>query len=139
MKHHERCPRCRYTHAEVMGCRPSKTTYSMARSISLPTREPLLSSRENSSHPHPQIRRPLGTTEEEDSTRSLTPDSSKNVALSGKEPSREGSQRHVSWPSQGDVASIEEVDRWIIPPTAEEKEESRRKKEAARAALIVEK
>ena len=53
LKLNERCPRCQYTHAEVMGCRPSETTYSRAPPASPPTKEPLLSSRENSSHPLP--------------------------------------------------------------------------------------
>ena len=65
-------------------------------------------------------------------------DTTVDAALSTKEESLEESQKHVSWPSQGDVASIEEVDRWIVPPTAEEKDESRRKQEAAREAIRLE-
>ena len=88
-KHHERCPSCQYTHAEVMGCRPSKTISPGELPISLPAKEPLLSSRESSSRSPPQTRRPLKLTEEKVSTRSPTPDSSKNVAFSARDPPRE--------------------------------------------------
>ena len=47
-------------------------------------------------------------------------------------------KKRVSWPSQGDVTSVEETPRWITPPTPEEIRQREADRDTARKQMWME-